>query len=231
MKLTRHEAHGVYMDIDLLETQSESLSRRVATGLGKIGLAIKSQAWKQAGIRRITPLQAQSLTILRMRLNHTATVSEIGEELAVALPTASEVLRVLELRGYIKKQRSKSDARTVMVSLTAKGRRKADVAAGWPDFLAAAAEVLPPEEQISLLRILIKMIRTLQERGDIPISKMCVTCRYFRPNAHEDHERPHHCELINASFGDRLLRIECPEHHIAERPDRDLAWERFMNGV
>jgi DNA-binding MarR family transcriptional regulator len=182
-------------------------------------------------VRRITPLQAQTLTILRMRPKSTATVSEIGEELAVALPTASEVLRVLELRGLIKKQRSKADARTVMVSLTPKGRRKADVAAGWPDFLAAAAAVLPPAEQESLLRTLIKMIRTLQEQGDIPIAKMCVTCKFFHPNVHEEKERPHHCELVNAPFGDRLLRIECPEHQVAEKKDRDHTWERFMNGV
>src|SRR5438128_223799 len=89
--------------MNVLETQTESLTRRVATGLGKIGLAIKSRAWKEAGVRRITPLQAQTLTILRMRPKCTATVSEIGEELAVALPTASEVLRVLEQRGLIKK--------------------------------------------------------------------------------------------------------------------------------
>ena len=138
--------------MNVLESQTEPLTRRVATGLGKIGLAIKSRAWKEAGVRRITPLQAQTLTILRMRPKSAATVSEIGEELAVALPTASEVLRVLEQRGLIKKQRSKTDARTVMVSLTTKGRRKADVAAGWPDFLAAAAEVLPPTEQESLLQ-------------------------------------------------------------------------------
>lgn len=217
--------------MNVLESQTEPLTRRVATGLGKIGLAIKSRAWKEAGVRRITPLQAQTLTILRMRPKSTATVSEIGEELAVALPTASEVLRVLEQRGLIKKQRSKTDARTVMVSLTTKGRRKADVAAGWPDFLAAAAEVLPPTEQELLLRALIKMIRTLQEQGDIPIAKMCVTCRFFHPNVHEERERPHHCELVDAAFGDRLLRIECAEHQVAEKKERDQTWERFMNGT
>jgi DNA-binding MarR family transcriptional regulator len=214
-----------------IELQTEPLTRRVATGLGKIGLAIKSRAWKEAGVRRITPLQAQTLTILRMRPKSTATVSEIGEELAVALPTASEVLRVLEQRGLIRKQRSRADARTVMVSLTAKGRRKADVAAGWPDFLAAAADTLPPAEQVSLLHALIKMIRTLQEQGDIPIAKMCVTCRFFQPNVHDDQERPHHCQLMDAPFGDRLLRIDCPDHQVAEKRDRDQTWERFMNGV
>lgn len=217
--------------MNVFESQAEPLTRRVATGLGKIGLAIKSRAWKEAGVRRITPLQAQTLTILRIRPKSTATVSEIGEELAVALPTASEVLRVLEQRGLIKKQRSRDDARTVMVSLTTKGRRKADVAAGWPDFLAAAAEVLPPAEQESLLRALIKMIRTLQEQGDIPIAKMCVTCEFFHPNVHDEIERPHHCELVDAPFGDRLLRIECPEHQVAEKKERDQTWERFMNGV
>ena len=50
--------------MNVLETQAEPLTRRVATGLGKIGLAIKSRAWKEAGVRRITPLQAQTLIIM-----------------------------------------------------------------------------------------------------------------------------------------------------------------------
>ena len=165
--------------MNLLEATTESVSKRVATGLRKIGLAIRSRAWKEARLGRLAPLQAHTLTILHGRQPQVATATALAEELAVALPTISEVLRVLEQRGLIKKRKSHTDARTTMLSLTSKGRRRAEGVTGWTDFLAAAADELSDVERKALLRSLIKMIRALQEQGMIPIARMCPTCRFF----------------------------------------------------
>lgn len=214
--------------MNVLETMTEPVAQRVATGLSKIGLAVRSRAWKEAGVRRVTPLQAQTLAVLRIRPKQTATVTAIAEELAVALPTASEVIRTLTLRGLVKRTRSHVDGRSINVSLTAKGRRRADTAAGWPEFISAAAQTLPPEEQVGLLRSLVKMIRNLQEKGDIPTAKMCVTCRFFQANTHQDAERPHHCSFVDAAFGDRLLRIECADHQAADKGTQEQNWQLFL---
>lgn len=213
--------------MNILEASTEPLAHRVAAGLTKISLAIKSHAWKEAGKSRVTPLQAQTLSILRLRQDHTATVSAIAEELAVALPTASEVVRNLEEKGWLKKQRSSKDARIVTVTLSPKGRRKAEEAGG-ADFLTSAADLFQPADQVSLLRMLITMIRTLQERGEIPVARMCVTCKFFRPNIHKDGKRPHHCAFVDAPFGDRLLRIECADHEKATKAERERSWKAFM---
>lgn len=213
--------------MNVLEANTEPLAQRVATGLSKIGLAIKSHAWKEAGKSRVTPLQAQTLSILRFRPDHTATVSAIAEELAVALPTASEVVRNLEEKGWLKKQRSQKDARVVTVMLSPKGRRKAEEAGG-TDFLTAVASQFRLADQVALLRMLIAMIRTLQERGEIPVARMCVTCKFFRPYVHKDAKRPHHCAFVDAPFGDHLLRIECTDHEKAAKTERDRNWKAFM---
>jgi hypothetical protein len=73
-------------------------------------------------------------------------------------------------------------------------------------------EGLDSEEQAALLRILVKMIRVLQDQGAIPVARMCASCRFFRPHAHPDPDRPHHCAFVDAPFGDRELRLECPDH-------------------
>ncbi len=211
-----------------LETGTEPLPERVAAGLSKIGLAMKHRAWKEAGLRRLAPLQAQTLSLLRMRANRHLTVSAIAEQLAVSLPTISEVIQTLEKRGLVNRDRSQSDGRVVHVTLTVKGRRKADERAGWQDFLAGVADQLPPGEQVVLLHMLIKMIRMLQERGEIPIARMCVTCRYFRPNVYADQENPHHCDYVDAPFGDRLLRIDCAEHEPATNVQSNLNWNLFI---
>jgi hypothetical protein len=56
-----------------------------------------------------------------------------------------------------------------------------------------------------------KMIRALQDGGQIPLSRMCVTCRYFRENAHEQGP-PHHCAFVDAPLGVAELRMDCNEH-------------------
>jgi len=215
--------------MNLLETTTESVSKRVATGLHKIGLAIRSRAWKEARQGRLAPLQAHTLSVLHLRQPQIATPTALAEELSVALPTVSEVLRVLERRGLIKKRKSETDGRTTMLSLTRKGRRRAEGVAGWTDFLAAAADELSDAERKALLRTLIKMIRTLQEQGMIPVARMCPTCRFFQPFVYGDPNAPHHCGYVNAAFGDRLLRIECAEHERANKEQRDKNWQIFMS--
>jgi len=214
--------------MNLLEASTDTVAKRVATGLNKIGLAIRSRAWKEGRAGRLAPLQAQTLTVLHTRQTQNATATSVAEELGVALPTVSEVLRVLERRGLITKRKSKTDARTMVLSLTPKGRRRAEGVAGWTDFLAAAADELSDSEREALLRTLIKMIRILQEQGMIPIARMCVTCRFFQPYCYDDPHAPHHCGYVNAPFGDRLLRIECAEHNQAGKEERERNWQTFM---
>lgn len=49
-------------------------------------------------------------------------VTDISSELEVAPPTASQTINKLEKKGYVKREHSKIDRRTVLVSATKKGR-------------------------------------------------------------------------------------------------------------
>ena len=111
--------------------------------------------------------------------------------------------------------------------MTTAGRHEAERAAGWADFLLAAVDDLTPEEQEIFYRGLVKMIRGLQTRGEIPVSRMCVTCRFFQPRVHADPREPHHCAFVDAPFGDRHLRLECPDHEAAPPETANANWERL----
>ena len=78
--------------------------------------------------------------------------------------------------------------------------------------MLTAVDALTPEEQSAFYRALVKIIITLQERGEIPISRMCATCTHFRPNVYPNPERSHHCALVDVPFGNRSLRLDCPDH-------------------
>jgi hypothetical protein len=151
----------------------------------------------------------------------------IAAGVAISDPTACDAVQTLVKKGLVRKVPVPADRRARRISLTVSGRREATRAAGRPGFLADAVASLPPIEQEALLRGLVKTIRALQETGEIPVSRMCVTCRYFRPNVHDDPRRPHHCAYVDAPFGDSLIRIECAEHVPATAEEQEKNWRRF----
>ncbi|MBE3561928.1 MAG: MarR family transcriptional regulator [Ktedonobacteraceae bacterium] len=207
--------------------QHISLASRVIAGLSKISLALKSQFWQEAGEQGLTPTQGQILAFLRSRIG-ACRLSELANGLAVTQATASEAIDALVRKGLVRKTRQAEDRRALALTLTPAGEAEADRAAAWPDFLLGVVDVLSPQEQAVFLRGLIKMIRTLQERGQIPVAQMCVTCHFFQPYVYADAERPHHCAFVNAPFGDRDLRLACPDHQAAPVEEALRLWERFV---
>lgn len=163
-------------------------------------------------------MQAQILAFLRTRSNGTSSVSAVAQEMGVRISTVSEAVDTLRKKRLLLKTKTKSDRRVVNLRLTAKGRREAAAAASWPPFFSTAVDELSPDEQAMMLRGIMKLVKAMQLHGDIPVARMCVTCQFFRPHVHNNAERPHHCELVDAPFGDRPLRLDCPEHQPASQP-------------
>jgi DNA-binding MarR family transcriptional regulator len=192
--------------------RQDSLPDRLVTGLSKIGLAMKSRTWRRQGQKGVGPLQVQVLSYLRSCPNQTATVSTIARELTVKLPTASEVIRTLAEKRLVRRRQREADHRIVTVHLTAMGAKAGKVSSGWPEILAAATEQLSVEEQVSLLSSLVKLIRVLQVKGEIPVARMCVSCQHFSPNQHKSADKPHHCGFFNVPFGNQSLLLDCPEY-------------------
>ena len=205
---------------------TEPLGQRISTGLNKIGMALRNQAWRGAGERGLSPTQGQILTLLRARAPQRP--SALAEALGVSLATVSDSVKALVEKGFVLKQRDADDARATGLVLTAPGRQEAENASSWPDFLATSVEVLSLHEQEVFFTGLVKMIRTLQERGQIPVARMCVTCKYFQPNRHAKSAQPHHCGLVDAAFGTPQLRLDCAEHEVADEALQQVSWTRFL---
>ena len=203
------------MAILIFDQISEPLEQRLAVGLSQISLALRSQAWKSADKQGLTPTQGQILAWLSSRLGEPASLSAVADALRISHPTASDAVAALVRKGLIEKHQAKDDRRAIALKLSQAGKREAKLVGAWPEFLAEALHDLSPDELEAFYAALIKIIRNLQNRGLIAVSRMCVTCRYFRPNVYDDSNTPHHCVLVDAPFGDRHLRIECPEHKIA----------------
>jgi len=194
------------------DTINEPISQRMITGLAKVCTALRSQAWQEADSQGLTPTQGQILALLQSATDAGMRLSAIAEGLATSPATASDAVSSLVKKGLVSREQAVDDRRAIAIRLTPEGLIQAKQVASWPDFLLGALDSLTSEEQTIFLKGLTTIIRTLQEQNNIPISKMCVTCQYFAPNVYENSDRPHHCNFVNAPFGDRDLRLDCPEH-------------------
>jgi len=198
---------------------SQSLPARVATGLAKIGLALRHKAEREGNARGLSPLQGQVLAVLAARPG--VTLGELGAIVGVRPSTLSECVSSIVGRGLVVRRRRSDDARALELALTARGGREAVRASEWTDFLAAAVHSLPADEQAVMLRALTRMIASLEAQGQIPASRMCATCVHFRPGAHAGSDRPHHCAFIDAPIAAADLRLDCPDHDPAPPEHRE----------
>jgi len=203
---------------------------KLASGLAKIGLVMRHQAWRDAGESGLTPTQAQVLAGIESSAQGWMSVGDIARSLAVTQPTASDAIASLERKGFLARERSTTDARVVCVSLTQQGRRLARDNADWPDVLLCAIGELDEHEQGVFVMGLMKMIRSLQESGQIPTARMCASCTHFRPNVHVGSDHPHHCAYIDAPMRQVDLRLDCGDHEPVSPEHAPQLWELLVSG-
>jgi len=210
----------------------DPLGKRVAIGLHKLGLAMKQQGWHLASKEGLSATQGQIVSLLATAGSGSGsamTASEVATNLGVTLATVSDSLRVLVEKKLVEKAPDPRHPRASLLLLTDAGKEAARRINDWPDFLAAAVDELSPEEQGAMLNGVVKMIRSLQTRGLVPVARMCVSCKFFQPNVHDDDELPHHCAFVDAPMRASDLRVECREYEEAPPEQRDETWRRFVN--
>ena len=89
------------------------------------------------------------------------TVKDLGERLYLDSGTLTPVLKKLEAKHYIQRQRSEQDERSVIITLTEEGWALQEKASAVPKQMSACV-VLSQEERIQLYGLLQKMLASLR---------------------------------------------------------------------
>jgi len=202
------------------------LSIRLLEGLARIGSALRADDWSRARTAGINPTQLAILDVLEGRPEGLA-VKLLAQQLNVSQPTATDSILALERKALVEKRPDPDDGRALRICITRAGLdavRAGNLAAG---AVGQAAAGLDDADQEQFLVLLVSMIRQLQDRDAIPIQRMCVSCQHFRPYAHADATQPHHCNFVDAAFGQQDLRIDCREHETADPSVRAATWTAF----
>lgn len=192
-----------------------SIEARIATGFARISTVMRSQAWGKSMAEGITPTQADIISLLRSR-QASLRLTVIAEQLVISPATASDAVSALVAKGLVEKVRASDDGRAVALSLTRKGVKLAASIEEMEGSLFLVLKTLSSEEKNKLLTLIVKIIRGMQDRGDIPVMRMCLTCKYYEPHKKKDKQLVHYCNLVKAPFADYHVRLDCPEHESTE---------------
>lgn len=203
------------MKIEDFDTGSGRVVDRIATALTKVSLALRHRLRSAAQRQGLSAIQAQVLVQLARR--GPMEVSALCRVLAMSASTISESVSALEARNLVHRQTDPRDHRKVLIQASPRGRRLGQSLTLWTDEILDALEGLSEQERRVFLKALFRMILVLLANGVIQEARMCLTCAEFRPNVHDDPERPHHCALVDMPLGLGNIRVECDDHRSSPR--------------
>jgi DNA-binding MarR family transcriptional regulator len=195
---------------------ADSLASRLAAGLVRVAVTTQSDTIPtgQPPTVERTVAQQQMLLILARRAENYR-LTELASLLAMTLQAVVSTSSVLAREGLVQMRPSPSYAPDeVRITLTAKGRAAVPDLANWADALLGEVEHLDEMAQRRVLELVTEQIATLQRQGRIPVTRICLTCRFFDGYAHPGTSQPHHCWYVDAPFGYRELRLRCPEQSV-----------------
>lgn len=104
----------------------------------------------------------QYITMMVLWEKKCLTVKELGKELYLDSGTLTPLLKKLEAKGYLTRERSKEDERNLYISLTEEGEKMKDAALCVPYEMEKCVE-LDREECMTLYRLLYKLLSYLDK--------------------------------------------------------------------
>jgi DNA-binding MarR family transcriptional regulator len=201
------------VELDRLPPGSRDVDQKLATALERVGQAIRVQLWDSAKAHGLTPTQLQVLLLLAYPPRQRRRVGVLAAELDLTQPTVSDAVAVLRRKGLINREQVGSNPRMAVLSLSARGAELAQTLEGWDIRMRNVLAELPPTQKAEALRLLLELIAGLQRARVVTVARMCVTCRFFRQDAHGP--KQHHCALLDLPLAPPDLRVDCPEHERA----------------
>lgn len=196
-------------DLTLPPGARADVDAKLAAALERVGQALRVQMGEAARRHGLSPTQLQVLLRLATDPSARRRIGVLAAELDVTHPTVSDAVAALRRKGLVNRDPA---SRRGALDLSPRGRELADGLADWDRRAREELSGLPAGDKQAALRLLLDLIAGLQRAGAITVARMCVTCRFFLPDAHAGEPRPHHCALVDAPMAEGELRVDCAEH-------------------
>lgn len=161
----------------------------------------------------LNPAQWEALRYLARANRFSRTPAALADYLASTRGTVSRTLVSLEGKGFVSRDPSARDGRSVALALTSRGEQLLK-----RDPLFALAQDLEQAAGTGVDDLLDGLQRTLRRviaRNEGRAFGACAACRHFRRGAHPSSRQPHHCALLDEPLSDADSAAICVEQEPA----------------
>ena len=196
-------------------SQHGDVDKKIVASLERISQVFRVLLRGEAQGYGLSPIQALFLVHLLHHGPALRRVSQLAREFDLTRATVSDAVGSLEEKGLICREPWPHDMRVTTLCLTPAGEYTTRELAAWANVVEEHLTGRSPEEKEMVMRFLIDLIGSLQKSSMISVARMCVTCRFFRPDAHPGEDSSHHCGLLDVPLAGSELRTDCPEHELA----------------
>ena len=196
-------------------SQHGDVDKKIVAALERLSQAFRVLLQEEAQRQSLSPIQARFLVHLLHHSDELGRVGRLAAEFGLSRATVSDAVGTLEAKSLVYREPWLRDRRVATLRLTAEGKEVAAGLSGWADVVEEQLGSFAPGEKEAVMRFLMRLISELQGAGVITVARMCVSCRYFSPDAHPRSASPHHCALLDLPLSGADLRTDCPEHEPA----------------
>ena len=148
-------------------------ARKTAELLLQVGRLVQAEGYDG----ELSPAQWMALRYFARANPFSRNPSAFAEFQATTRGTASQAIKALEASGYLTRQRSKSDGRSVSLRLTNKGKKA--LARDPFEDLVGAVDALDANEQASMHHALHQVLTTVAASGAHRCFGVCQDCMYL----------------------------------------------------
>lgn len=194
-----------------LQEQNKKTESRIVVALERISEAFRVLLWDESKEHLLSPIQIQLLIFLLFHPKEKCKVSYLANEFNMTKATISDSVKVLLQKKLVSTLDDEKDTRSFGLILTSAGKNIAQKASLFAGAIEKPIAKLSPEQKETLLQSLLQVIYNLNQAGIITIQRMCFTCSHYQSD-----NGKHYCKLLQNRLKNEELRIDCPEHKMAE---------------
>lgn len=182
------------------------LNNKIVYGIERLSDAFKTLLWEEAKTYGISPIQIQILLFVSEHRAELCQVSHLSKEFNVTKPTISDAVRVLNNKGFLRKEHSSADNRSYSLFMTSEGKALVKKVSNYKAPILKAIEELPHSQHEQLYASLSDVIYKLNQQGILEVQRTCYACRF-----HENKGAASYCNLLQKELNTQDIRLDCKE--------------------
>jgi DNA-binding MarR family transcriptional regulator len=148
-------------------------ARETAELLVQVGRLVQAEGYDG----ELSPAQWMALRFFARANRFSRNPSALAEFQATTRGTATQTIKLLEARGYLVREPSKADRRSIRLRLTSEGKKA--LARDPFEVLVRAVDLLDAKERTAMRRVLHQVLSTIATSGAHRQIGVCQDCTHF----------------------------------------------------